>query len=310
MVELVQSKTLNDYFNSYIMYSVGDHRVYDHGSESKAIQAFVDKFLDRTGVKWENRDIFEKKPGKYFMAEVDDGNEEPEDEEIMKSRVKRVKQDKSDDMDIEKNTKKTLPNRVQELVHLIFDQKMMIKALENMNVDVNKMPLGKIKKSQISEGYKVLTEIQNLIESGEEKEKMDIRLKDATNRFYTLIPHKFDRGVKPPIISDVEAVKTKMNLLDTLGDIEIAASLMKDNDTDDNTLQNYNKLNAEIHPVEKDSKEYKLLESYAYDTHDTNYFSQFNFAVEDIFTISRDGEDVLFISFMYSLLIFFNIGKV
>jgi hypothetical protein len=97
-----------------------------------------------------------------------------------------------------------------------------------------------------------------------------------------------------------------MNLLDTLGDIEIAASLMKDNSkTDDSTYQNYEKLKAEIHvtrylkminisqPLEKDTKEYKLLETYAYDSHDSNYFSQFSFSVEDIFAITREGEDVV-----------------
>jgi hypothetical protein len=179
MVELVQSKWECLGIVVLTFLSVGDSRVYDHGSENKCLQAFVDKFLDRTGVKWENRDIFEKKPGKYFMAEVDDGNDDPgnsqnflrilnpktDDDEVIKTRVKRAKQEtKTEDMVIltfilfsffQEVDKKSLPNRVQDLVHLIFDQKMMIKALENMNIDVNKMPLGKIKKSQIVDGYKV-----------------------------------------------------------------------------------------------------------------------------------------------------------
>ena len=46
-------------------------------------------------------------------------------------------------------------SRVQDFVRLIFDQNMMKKTLESMNVDVTKMPLGKIKKSQIKDGYNV-----------------------------------------------------------------------------------------------------------------------------------------------------------
>jgi hypothetical protein len=36
-----------------------------------------------------------------------------------------------------------------ELISLIFDKNMMTKALETLKIDVKKMPLGKIKKSQI-----------------------------------------------------------------------------------------------------------------------------------------------------------------
>ena len=123
---------------------------------------------------------------------------------------------------------------------------------------------------------------------------MAVRLKDCTNRFYTLVPHKFDRGVKAPLIDNIEEVKRKMQLLDALGDIEIATSLMKESQkVDDPTKLNYKKLNAMIKPLDKSSDVYKLLETYAYDSHDTKYFSGFNFTVEDILTVDRDGEKVL-----------------
>lgn len=52
--------------------------------------------------------------------------------------------------------------------------------------------------------------------SGKEVNKM--KLKDCTNRFYTLIPHDFGKQ-DPPLISDGEAVRKKLSLMDALVDI-------------------------------------------------------------------------------------------
>jgi poly [ADP-ribose] polymerase len=94
-----------------------------------------------------------------------------------------------------------------ELISTIFDKDMMKRALETMKIDVKKMPLGKIKQSQIRgiqfssfisfhfisfystpflfliEGYKVLTEIQDILQAPTPNQTL---LKDATNKFYTV----------------------------------------------------------------------------------------------------------------------------
>jgi poly [ADP-ribose] polymerase len=276
--------------------SVGDNRVYDHGtSESSATAAFEEKFKEMTGQPWEDKDLFEKKPGKYFMVSLDDGNEDEEDHEELKKISKRArKEDKdesnennSNNMQIDKNAR--LPKRVQDLVSLIFDKEMMKKQLAAMNVDIKKMPLGKISKAQIRNGYNALTDIQNLLETPNPSKA---KLADATNRFYTLIPHDFGTA-DPPLINDVELVKKKIDMLDALADIEIANQLMKDDQrsTEEEALEkHYAALKSEINPVEKGSELYKLLESYAYNSHDKDYFSRFSFEVEDIFDITRQGE--------------------
>jgi len=268
----------------------GNYNKYEKKSEKTAIEAFEEKFLDKTGVNWEDRDIFQKKPGKYFMVEMDDGHDEDEDNEEEKQRKqKRQKKEEEEPMDLGAS-KEEMPKRLQDFVKTIFDQKMMQQTLVSMKVDIKKMPLGKIKKSQIRDGYKVLTEIQNLIESKEEKDKMKIRLKDCANRFYTLIPHDFGRG-EQPLIDDIEIVKQKMQILDTLTDLEIASNLMKDVvDQTDPIYQNYKSLKSKISPVEKNGERYKLLESYAYNSHDKGYFSNWDFTVEDIFEIERENE--------------------
>jgi poly [ADP-ribose] polymerase len=64
------------------------------------------------------------------------------------------------------------------------------------------MPLGKLSKKQIQQAYSVLSELQDLVKSG----GPDNRFLDASNRFYTLVPHAF--GIEnPPVLNSEEMIK-------------------------------------------------------------------------------------------------------
>jgi hypothetical protein len=64
------------------------------------------------------------------------------------------------------------------------------------------MPLGKLSKKQIQHAYVVLTHLQELVKTG----ASNSCFVDASNRFYTLIPHDF--GIeKPPILNSEEMIK-------------------------------------------------------------------------------------------------------
>ena len=79
--------------------------------------------------------------------------------------------------------------------------------VECLQLDLQKMPLGKLSKKQIQQAYNVLTELQELIKKG----GSESRFLDASNRFYTLIPH--DYGVdNPPILNSEEIIKVSINL--------------------------------------------------------------------------------------------------
>ena len=71
-----------------------------------------------------------------------------------------------------------------------------------LQLDLEKMPLGKLSKKQIQQAYSVLSDLQELVKSG----GSDSRFLDASNRFYTLVPHDF--GVEnPPILNSEEMIK-------------------------------------------------------------------------------------------------------
>jgi poly [ADP-ribose] polymerase len=87
---------------------------------------------------------------------------------------------------------------------------------------MKKMPLGKLSRRQMQDAYAVLNEIQKEISGGKNPSK----ILDASNRFYTLIPHDF--GIKRPTpLDNEEIIKAKTMMVDNLLEIEVAYSLLK-----------------------------------------------------------------------------------
>ena len=58
-----------------------------------------------------------------------------------------------------------LDPRVLRLIEMIFDVEMMKKQMADFGINVKKMPLGKISKTQVLQGYKVLRQIEDVIKS-------------------------------------------------------------------------------------------------------------------------------------------------
>lgn len=60
------------------------------------------------------------------------------------------------------------------------------------------MPLGKLSQKQLQKAFGVLTELQDLLKSSGPEN----RFIDASNRFYTLVPHSFGVNSLPQINSE------------------------------------------------------------------------------------------------------------
>ena len=88
---------------------------------------------------------------------------------------------------------------------------------------MKKMPLGKLSKRQIKSAYSVLSELLTEVKGA----RSDSKLLDASNRFYTLIPHDFGLQT-PPLLNSEEIIATKTQMLDNLLEIEVAYRLLSD----------------------------------------------------------------------------------
>ena len=120
-------------------------------------------------------------------------------------------------------SKSKLNKKVQELITMIFDIERMKKAMIEFDIDMSKMPMGKISKKQIEQAYGILNEVQNMIKNGD---GTDSKFLDASNRFFTLIPHDFGMNT-PPILNEPDYIKSKIEMLDNLLEIEVAYKLIK-----------------------------------------------------------------------------------
>jgi len=178
------------------------------------------------------------------------------------------------------------------LISIMFDIEMMKNTLIELEIDVKKMPLGKLTKRNIQNGFEVLNEIQAVLDSGEKNQ--EARLLDLTNKFFTIIPQDFGEE-RPQPIDNLETLKKKVDMLEALQDIEIATSLLQGDSASGSALDDcYKKLNTAMTPLDKSSDEYKTLKEYCEKGHDTKYFRDFTLEVEDIFAVKRVGADELF----------------
>ena len=234
------------------------------------IREFERLYEDKTGNIWAKRDNFVKVPGKMYPIEVEYGNEE-DDAKIFESELPSK-----------------LKKPVQDLIKLIFDVSAMKQVMKEFEIDIDKMPLGKLSRKQIDKAYGVLSEMAELVKQPNPER---IQLVDASNRFYTLVPHDF--GVsEPTIISTQEEIKAKTEMLESLIEMEIAYSLLhvKTDATINPIDAHYDQLNADIDVMDKESEEFKIIEQYVKNTHAATH-KQYELQIEEVYMVKRQGED-------------------
>ena len=110
---------------------------------------FNKKFKDKTGHTWDDRAEPAKK-GKYTFLEK---NYEDDDDEAAEQA-----ENQEDNQPASK-----LPKPIQRLMELIFNQSHFNAVLEQMGYNANKLPLGKLSKSTLQEGFGHLRELASLI---------------------------------------------------------------------------------------------------------------------------------------------------
>jgi len=182
----------------------------------------------------------------------------------------------------------TLDKPTQDLVKMIFDNDMFCEAMKAMDIDVKKMPLGKLAKGQISKGFDVLEDIEAALKNNQKAKLMEL-----SSRFYTLIPHDFGRQ-RPPAINTLEGVRKKKDMLLVLGDIEIAQAIQKDDvavDDDSDELDhphdvNFGVLNCGMTLLDKKSNDFKVIEKYTEQTKG----GWTNPKILDVWEVDRDLE--------------------
>ncbi|CUA76808.1 poly [Rhizoctonia solani] len=261
-------------------------------SPAQAVQEFQKQFKSKSGADWKNRRSMQPKKGKYMWLERAYGDEE---EDNGKGKGKE------EDGPRAKTPEPTLGPELLDLANLIFSVSLIQAALSEMNYDANKLPLGKLAKSTILNGFTALKGIAEVLAepNGTKATELGGQRKaciELTNAYYSVIPHSFGRR-HPIIIDRPEILKRELELVDALGDMEIANKIMSDSrpkDADGNPLNpldaNMRSLDLKfVDPVARDSKEWATIANYMTGTHGATH-SHYRGELRNLFRVERHGE--------------------
>ncbi|KAF5361683.1 hypothetical protein D9758_007389 [Tetrapyrgos nigripes] len=267
----------------------GQSQVKGPWPPAAAISEFKKLFKNKAGVNWEQRVGMVAKSGKYMWLERSFDDEEDEKTPSGSGKPKSTKHD-------EIIPDSALEPAVQEFARLIFNSSYIDATLSSMNYDANKLPLGYDSKGSLSEAISdsngdVVKEHGNLQRACEE----------LSNQYYSIIPHVSGRN-RLPIISTEQHLKKELELVDALGDMEIASELISASSL--GTDENGNALNpldtqfrslalSKMEPVNHGSQEFKVLQAYARDTVGQTH-GHINANVKQIFRVERGPETEAF----------------
>ncbi len=89
--------------------------------------------------------------------------------------------------------------------------------------NISKMPLGKLSKDNIKNGYGILQKLMDELKG----KARSVMIAEFTNDFYSIIPHDFGFAKMSNFILDTEVkVKKKIEMLEALAEIKVATTLL------------------------------------------------------------------------------------
>lgn len=122
---------------------------------------FEKKFKDKSGNQWVNR-LEPPRMNKYTFIEKN--YEESDDDEgdcvggaSSSESLRKAEKEKLPEV------KSTLPQPVQRLMQLIFNQSYFANTMASMEYDANKLPLGKLSKRTLENGFQVLKNLAEVL---------------------------------------------------------------------------------------------------------------------------------------------------
>ncbi|XP_028171791.1 LOW QUALITY PROTEIN: poly [ADP-ribose] polymerase 1-like [Ostrinia furnacalis] len=241
---------------------------YDSKPIDVALMEFKEIFKKKTKNLWDERKKFKKHPNFYSVVKTDH------------------KTEKIDGVIPTQDEISSLPEPVQQLVLMIFDINTMKNVCLEYELDLEKMPLGKLSKDQIKSGYEVLSKLNEYVEQGGINQT---KVLAATNRFFTLIPHNCGSN-NPPLLDNLELIKKKMEMLDNLLEIQVAYSLVHTKESSESQIDvHYRRLNADIGPIDRASPEFEMIATYVANTHASTHHMKLE--IQHVFEVFRTAED-------------------
>lgn len=181
-LQLLQHDKLSNSFQLFRKWgrvgtTIGSNKLESFSSKQSAQQQFEELFKEKSGNDWiADQGNWKKYPKKFFPVEISYDFEDDDE------KAKKLKAASSGDASGSK-----LPKEVQNLIKLIFNVEAMEQSLMEMELDLKKMPLGKLSKKHIQSGYEVLKKIETVLNNDAlDERKRSNELLALNNQFFTV----------------------------------------------------------------------------------------------------------------------------
>ncbi|KHN95645.1 poly polymerase 2 ADP-ribosyltransferase 2 [Metarhizium album ARSEF 1941] len=274
---------------------MGQSAILGDGSLDDAKRHFEKKFKDKSGLAWKDR-TKEPKPNKYAFVERSYDDDSDNGEQDVADGVNKERDERDN-----KPPECTLPQPVQQVMELIFNQNFFTATMTSLNYDADKLPLGTLSKATILRGFQQLQDLASLMDNPTlASSQWDMTVAAATehlsNTYYSLIPHAFGRH-RPPIIDNEALLRKEIELLESLSDMKDASNIMKIDRSKARTVHpmdsHFQSLGMEeMTPLDHSSSEFDHLRSYLDGSKGSTH--GINYKVFNIFRIRRAGESERF----------------
>uniref|UniRef100_A0A5S6QUU3 Poly [ADP-ribose] polymerase n=1 Tax=Trichuris muris TaxID=70415 RepID=A0A5S6QUU3_TRIMR len=253
--------------------TIGDKILEKHSDELSAICSFSKIYASKTGNKWEDRDSFVKYPSKFVPVEIN-----YETDALPKPATRS-------------DLPSDLPKETQQLLMDIYNVAKMRNTMAEFNLDQEKMPLGRLSEKQIECAFRTLSELEKVLNGTDDPATRASKIADCTTRFYALVPHSF--GIrKPPLLDSITALKKKIEMLEDLREIDFVFHLLSSNLHDQDPLEvYYERLNADIKPMDTTNSDFEMIRRYVANTHAPSH-AKYKLTVEQVFEIDRRNEQM------------------
>lgn len=241
---------------------------------SEGMTAFQKQFKTKTGNIWGNKN-FVKKANKYFLSDVS-YDDELKNIPIVPTAIPDSK----------------LHEKVQNLIKMLSDVNMMQNALVSLEIDTKKMPLGKIKQSQLDKANEILGKIQPLLGDINGKkgnvDEMKAQLVSLSSEYYTFLPMAFGRK-KPPVINTDDMIQKYHDIVDELRNMVITVQMTENVKSGENPIDSiYNDVNTAINPLDRNDKMWNEIEKFVTNTQGPTHGCKLE--VLEIFEVEQAGK--------------------
>jgi poly [ADP-ribose] polymerase len=174
----------------------------------------------------------------------------------------------------------TLPPKVLEVIRKIGSSKLMTDTLIKLDLDVQRMPLGKISRNMIAKAHEIL---RDLLAALPQLSQNDIIARSS--EFWTIVPFATKRSVRPPILDTPAAITQCSQLLDTLENIEIAGTILQ---RSTNEFDIYKSLGITLTYLES-GEEVETIRRYVASTHAPTH--RYRLELIDVYRVEKPGQD-------------------